>query len=62
MNFTHYMLHNSPAAQRIEALWKEYEEGQSPEARFVKGMDFLKDNEWVDVRLNYYRSRRSGSI
>ncbi|KAK0218274.1 HD domain-containing protein, partial [Armillaria fumosa] len=36
-NFIHEMLHNSPAAQRIEALWKEYEDGKTPEARFVKG-------------------------
>ncbi|KAK7687773.1 hypothetical protein QCA50_008992 [Cerrena zonata] len=38
-NFVHEMLHNSPAAQRIETLWKEYEEGESPEARFVKDLD-----------------------
>ncbi|KAI0358246.1 HD domain-containing protein [Trametes cingulata] len=38
-NFVHEMLHNSPAAQRIEALWKEYEEGESKEARFVKDLD-----------------------
>ncbi|KAI0077751.1 HD domain-containing protein [Panus rudis PR-1116 ss-1] len=38
-NFVHDMLHNSPAAQRIEALWKEYEEGNSAEARFVKDLD-----------------------
>ncbi|KAI0369742.1 HD domain-containing protein [Pilatotrama ljubarskyi] len=38
-NFVHEMLHNSPAAQRIEALWKEYEEGESREARFVKDLD-----------------------
>ncbi|OBZ73881.1 HD domain-containing protein C4G3.17 [Grifola frondosa] len=38
-NFTHEMLHDSPAAQRILALWKEYEEGESDEARFVKDLD-----------------------
>ncbi|KZT09821.1 HD domain-containing protein [Laetiporus sulphureus 93-53] len=38
-NFTHEMLHSSPAAQRIEALWKEYEDGESDEARFVKDLD-----------------------
>ncbi|KAL9713846.1 hypothetical protein Ac2012v2_003457 [Leucoagaricus gongylophorus] len=38
-NFVHDMLHNSPAAQRIEALWHEYEEGKTPEARFVKDLD-----------------------
>ncbi|KAG8215085.1 HD domain-containing protein, partial [Butyriboletus roseoflavus] len=36
-NFVHDMLHASPAALRIEALWKEYEEGVTPEAKFVKG-------------------------
>ncbi|KAL5531569.1 hypothetical protein ACEPAG_4446 [Sanghuangporus baumii] len=38
-NFVHVMLHSSPAALRIEALWKEYEEGQTAEARFVKDLD-----------------------
>ncbi|KAJ3761026.1 HD domain-containing protein [Lentinula raphanica] len=37
--FVHDMLHNSPAAQRIEALWKEYEDRETPEARFVKDLD-----------------------
>ena len=55
-NFVHDMLHSSPAAQRMYALWKvpmiirssgmnqlmlnvtqEYEDGQSAEAKFVKG-------------------------
>ncbi|KAJ6457422.1 HD domain-containing protein [Mycena vitilis] len=35
-NIVHDMLHNSAAAQQIEALWKEYEERKTPEARFVK--------------------------
>ncbi|PBK65922.1 HD domain-containing protein [Armillaria solidipes] len=38
-NFIHEMLHNSPAAQRIEVLWREYEDGKTPEARFVKDLD-----------------------
>ncbi|KIP02733.1 hypothetical protein PHLGIDRAFT_20410 [Phlebiopsis gigantea 11061_1 CR5-6] len=38
-NFTHEMLHDSPAAQRILALWEEYEAGESAEARFVKDLD-----------------------
>jgi len=38
-NFVHDMLHNSLAAQRIQSLWHEYEEGQSPEAKFVKDLD-----------------------
>lgn len=53
-NIVHDMLHNSPAAQKINSLWlvravfsdflilinpgtKEYEEGQTAEAKFVKG-------------------------
>ncbi|KAK7031681.1 HD domain-containing protein [Favolaschia claudopus] len=38
-NVVHDMLHDSPAALQIEALWKEYEERQTPEARFVKDLD-----------------------
>jgi len=38
-SFVHEMLHNSPAAQRIEALWQEYEDGITPEAKFVKDLD-----------------------
>ncbi|KAI0825774.1 HD domain-containing protein [Irpex lacteus] len=38
-NFVHEMLHNSPAAQRIESLWQEYEAGETPEAKFVKDLD-----------------------
>ncbi|KAJ6485583.1 HD domain-containing protein [Mycena sanguinolenta] len=38
-NIVHDMLHDSPAARQIEALWKEYEERQTPEARFVKDLD-----------------------
>ena len=40
-NFVREMLHDSPAAQRIYALWQEYEAQESPEARFVKGSVFL---------------------
>ncbi|KAF9499379.1 HD domain-containing protein [Pleurotus eryngii] len=38
-NFVYDMLHYSPAAQRIEALWLEYEGGQTAEAKFVKDID-----------------------
>jgi len=38
-NFIHDMLHDSPAAQRINALWLEYEEGETTEAKFVKDLD-----------------------
>jgi putative hydrolase of HD superfamily len=53
-NFVHEMLHDSPAARRIETLWQvwplsvpltpnsswfqEYEDQSTPEARFVKGI------------------------
>ncbi|KIJ20593.1 hypothetical protein PAXINDRAFT_160158 [Paxillus involutus ATCC 200175] len=41
-NFVRGMLHASPAALRIEALWKEYEEGTTDEAKFVKDLDRLE--------------------
>jgi len=52
-NFIHDMLHNSPAAQRIESLWLEYEEGQSPEAKFVKDLDRF---EMASQALEYERN------
>lgn len=41
-NFVHDMLHGSEAALKIEALWREYEEQQTKEARFVKDLDRLE--------------------
>ncbi|KAH7885745.1 HD domain-containing protein [Phlebopus sp. FC_14] len=41
-NFVYDMLHGSPAALLIEALWKEYEERKTPEAKFVKDLDRLE--------------------
>jgi len=41
-NFVHDMMHASPAALRIEALWQEYEAGTTPEAKFVKDLDRLE--------------------
>ncbi|KAI0788710.1 HD domain-containing protein [Abortiporus biennis] len=38
-NFVHEMLHDTPIAQRIDSLWKEYEEQTSDEAKFVKDLD-----------------------
>ncbi|KAJ7065304.1 HD domain-containing protein [Mycena amicta] len=38
-NIVHDMLHDTPAAKQIEALWTEYEERKTPEARFVKDLD-----------------------
>ncbi|WFD30909.1 hypothetical protein MSPP1_001933 [Malassezia sp. CBS 17886] len=37
--FTHDLLGDSHAAQQIRALWMEYEERASPEARLVKDLD-----------------------
>ncbi|KAL5537010.1 hypothetical protein ACEPAF_833 [Sanghuangporus sanghuang] len=51
-NFVHVMLQSSPAALRIEALWKEYEEGQTAEARFVKDLDRF---EMASQTLEYER-------
>ncbi|KAA1468957.1 HD domain-containing protein [Dentipellis sp. KUC8613] len=51
-NFVHDMLHNSSAAQRIEALWKEYEDQSSDEARFVKDLDRF---EMATQALEYER-------
>ncbi|KAJ7114134.1 HD domain-containing protein [Mycena epipterygia] len=52
-NIVHDMLHNSPAAQQIEALWKEYEERQTPEAQFVKDLDRF---EMASQALEYERN------
>ncbi|KAF5332205.1 hypothetical protein D9611_008177 [Ephemerocybe angulata] len=52
-NFVHTMLHNSPAAQRIEALWQEYEQGETPEAKFVKDLDRF---EMASQALEYERN------
>ncbi|THU75547.1 HD domain-containing protein [Dendrothele bispora CBS 962.96] len=58
-NFVHDMLHNSPAAQRIEELWKEYEDGQTDEARFVKDLDRF---EMGVQALEYERDRGAPSL
>ncbi|TDL23743.1 HD domain-containing protein [Rickenella mellea] len=50
-NFVHEMLHSSPAALRIHALWKEYEDGETKEARFVKG-ELLAEEKMI-----YFSSR-----
>ncbi|PPQ85248.1 hypothetical protein CVT25_010021 [Psilocybe cyanescens] len=52
-NIVHDMLHNSPAAQKINSLWMEYEEGQSPEAKFVKDLDRF---EMASQALEYERN------
>ncbi|KAK7466265.1 hypothetical protein VKT23_004993 [Stygiomarasmius scandens] len=58
-NFVHDMLHNSPAAQRIEELWQEYEDGQTDEARFVKDLDRF---EMCLQALEYERDRGTPSL
>ncbi|KAJ7068904.1 HD domain-containing protein [Mycena belliarum] len=55
-NIVHDMLHNSPAAQQIDALWKEYEDRQTPEARFVKDLDRF---EMAAQALEYERAHRA---
>ncbi|EMD39182.1 hypothetical protein CERSUDRAFT_112856 [Gelatoporia subvermispora B] len=52
-NFVHEMLHNGPAAQRIYTLWKEYEDGETEEARFVKDLDRF---EMASQALEYERN------
>jgi len=38
-NFCTEMLHSSPAADRLYALWEEYEDQITAEAQFVKDLD-----------------------
>ncbi|TFK51989.1 HD domain-containing protein [Heliocybe sulcata] len=57
-NFVHEMLHNSPAAQRIHALWQEYEEGLSEEARFVKDLDRLE----MALQAREYETRHARDL
>ncbi|KAI0947011.1 hypothetical protein AcV7_009564 [Taiwanofungus camphoratus] len=58
-NFVHEMLHYSPAAQRLEALWKEYEDGESDEARFVKDLDRF---EMAAQALEYERHHSTQTL
>ncbi|KAJ3993181.1 HD domain-containing protein [Lentinula boryana] len=57
--FVHKMLHNSPAAQKIEALWKEYEDRETPEARFVKDLDRF---EMATQALEYERALNASAL
>ncbi|KAG6902027.1 hypothetical protein C0995_005360 [Termitomyces sp. Mi166 len=43
-NFVNNMLHSSPAALRIFDLWKEYEEGKTEEAKFVKALEYERNH------------------
>ncbi|KAG6897700.1 hypothetical protein C0992_012169 [Termitomyces sp. T32_za158] len=43
-NFVHDMLRGTPAAIRIFKLWKEYEEGQTAEAKFVKALEYEREH------------------
>ncbi|KAL0955169.1 hypothetical protein HGRIS_004077 [Hohenbuehelia grisea] len=58
-NFVHDMLHDSPAAKKIEALWEEYEHGQTPEARFVKDLDRF---EMASQALEYERDHDATTL
>ncbi|TEB33077.1 HD domain-containing protein, partial [Coprinellus micaceus] len=58
-NFVHVMLHNSPAAQRIESLWKEYERGETAEAKFVKDLDRF---EMASQALEYERNHGPSTL
>jgi len=51
-NFVYDMLHGSPAALKMLDLWKEYEEGSSSEAKFVKDLDRF---EMASQALEYER-------
>jgi len=58
-NFLHDMLHDSPAAKRIEKLWMEYEEQETPEARFVKDLDRF---EMASQALEYERAYKNPTM
>ncbi|KAJ3509168.1 hypothetical protein NLJ89_g5364 [Agrocybe chaxingu] len=58
-NFVHDMLHNTPTAQKIDSLWREYEDGQSPEARFVKDLDRF---EMASQALEYERNHGATTL
>jgi len=58
-NFVNGMLHGSPAGRRMEALWKEYEEGKTPEARFVKDLDRF---EMASQALEYERRHEDKTL
>ncbi|EGO20611.1 hypothetical protein SERLADRAFT_351721 [Serpula lacrymans var. lacrymans S7.9] len=58
-NFVYEMLHGSPAALRIEDLWKEYEEGESDEAKFVKDLDRF---EMATQALEYERAHGAQTL
>ncbi|KAG8827833.1 hypothetical protein FRC17_007712 [Serendipita sp. 399] len=56
-NIATEMLHDSPAAKRILALWKEYEDQSTPEARFVKDCDRIE----MALQAREYEKRYSAS-
>ncbi|KAF9785193.1 HD domain-containing protein [Thelephora terrestris] len=58
-NFVYEMLHDSPPARRIKALWKEYEDQLTPEARFVKDLDRF---EMASQAFEYERSSGTASL
>jgi len=54
----HEMLHDSLAAQRIQALWMEYETGETPEAKFVKDLDRIE----MALQASEYEQRHGKSL
>ncbi|KAI0741963.1 HD domain-containing protein [Daedaleopsis nitida] len=58
-NFVHEMLHDSPAAQKIMALWNEYEAQESEEARFVKDLDRF---EMASQAFEYERNHKMETL
>ncbi|KAF8202182.1 HD domain-containing protein [Pholiota molesta] len=55
-NFVHDMLHDTPAAQKINSLWLEYEDGKSAEAKFVKDLDRF---EMASQALEYEKAHNA---
>lgn len=57
-NIVYHMLHASAAGLRIEALWKEYEEQQTAEAKFVKDLDRLE----MALQAREYEKRHARNL
>ncbi|CDZ97876.1 Predicted hydrolases of HD superfamily [Phaffia rhodozyma] len=58
-SFLEDMLHGGEAARRIGALWDEYEDGITPEAKFVKDLDRL---ELTLQAIEYERAQGTKTI
>jgi hypothetical protein len=60
-NFVHDMLHDSPPARRIMALYEEYEAQETAEAHFVKGALTFSRHALVITQLGRPRPVRDGT-